>query len=283
MVGWLGLVARHWFLLPPAVLLLAVAALIALAAQESTPTPWAAGQACRWGEPLRDRDRAFVCVLVVLDQSLTGAQGFSMDRRQRLRRFVADAVSRRARERPRDLVGLVVLGPPARLVLRPMPVGAFLFPDNLPELEQAVPDLGAGLRLALDALPRDCGRRILLLSDGADSQGSARQVAREARTQRVPIDVVLPPGPDEADATSQEIPGVGRSSPPSTWPIPRAPFWVVPPRSSGPAHGRQTDLALLEEVRALTNGRAYADADLAEVVTNGLLFRPGVPRSGTEE
>jgi hypothetical protein len=258
MVDWLRIAARHWFLLPPALLLLAVASLIALAAQGSTTPPWIAAPTSRWGEHLREREHAFVCVLVVLDPSLTGPQGFSMDRRQRLTRFVVDAVSRRARQQPHDRVGLVVLGPSPRLVLRPTPVNLFFFPDDLPEPDSCAPDLGAGLRLALDAFPRGCNRRILLLSDGADSNGNTRDVARAARSQGVPIDIVPPPAGEESTHSFLSYPLLARTR-------------------------RHADMALLDEIRVMTNGRVFIDTDLAEVVTRGLIFQAEVLRSGRDE
>ena len=53
MVDWLRLTARHWFLLPPALLLLAVAIFLLLAIQESPPTPGVPRPLNRWSEPIR--------------------------------------------------------------------------------------------------------------------------------------------------------------------------------------------------------------------------------------
>ena len=79
------------------------------------------------------------------------------------------------------------------------------------EIDPAYTDIDAGLGLAR-ALPLGGGRRIVLLSDGAENVGQAIDQAAQAALEGVPIDVVALPGVGTADL---RVDGV--SAPTSAW------------------------------------------------------------------
>ena len=51
-------------------------------------------------------------------------------------------------------------------------------------------DIGAAIKLALAAFPREGAKRIVLLTDGNETQGSAREAAQRARAEGADIYVV---------------------------------------------------------------------------------------------
>jgi hypothetical protein len=57
MLDWLRLAARHWFLLPPLTLLLAVSFLLFAAFQEPVPSPGPPRPVRPWSEPIREYHR----------------------------------------------------------------------------------------------------------------------------------------------------------------------------------------------------------------------------------
>ena len=84
-------------------------------------------------------------------------------------------------------------------------------PDVLPEAERDYTDIASALALAR-ALPLGGGRRIVLLSDGAENAGSALDQAAQAAADGVPIDVVPLAGVGDDDLRVD-----GASAPQSVW------------------------------------------------------------------
>ncbi|HYO30077.1 MAG TPA: VWA domain-containing protein, partial [Thermomicrobiales bacterium] len=84
-------------------------------------------------------------------------------------------------------------------------------PDVLPESERDYSDIASALALAR-ALPLGGGRRIVLLSDGAENAGVALDQAAQAAADGVPIDVVPLAGVGDDDLRVD-----GASAPRSVW------------------------------------------------------------------
>jgi Mg-chelatase subunit ChlD len=103
-----------------------------------------------------------------------------------------------------------VLAAPARPARDLHASGIVTGTDNL-AIDPAFTDIDAGLGLAR-ALPLGGGRRIVLLSDGAENIGKAVDQAAQAALEGVPIDVVALPGVSAADLRVDGI-----SAPASAW------------------------------------------------------------------
>ena len=78
-------------------------------------------------------------------------------------------------------------------------------------VDPAFTDIDAGLGLAR-ALPLGGGRRIVLVSDGAENVGQAIDQAAQAALESVPIDVLVLPGVSDSDLRVDGI-----SAPTSAW------------------------------------------------------------------
>lgn len=120
-------------------------------------------------------------VLFLLDAS----DSVPLESRLEARRYVAEAAKQAG---PRDRFGVVVFGGTPSLE---QPVGGGE-PAGGPPLaaDPRATDIGGAIRLALAAFPREGARRIVLLSDGNENQGSARQAAHRARAAGVDIHAV---------------------------------------------------------------------------------------------
>jgi len=123
-----------------------------------------------------------VTAMIVLDESRSVPRAV----RDRAVQFVQSASS--DREHPQDRVGLITIATEAE-------IGALAQESTaLAEIGHGGPNestaLEAGVRLALATLPKDTANRIILLSDGNETEGSVMAAAEEARAAGVPIDVV---------------------------------------------------------------------------------------------
>ncbi|MFN3477495.1 MAG: vWA domain-containing protein, partial [Candidatus Methylomirabilales bacterium] len=85
-----------------------------------------------------------------------------------------------------DTAGLLLFGSEPSLVVPPE--RRFHLPKRLPPLPPSrATDIEKAIHLALAALPREGGRRIVLLSDGNENRGSALEAAEAARAEGVEI------------------------------------------------------------------------------------------------
>ncbi len=88
------------------------------------------------------------------------------------------------------MAGLVVFGRRPRLELPPSDAPRFNL-DKLPTVEDGnYTDIAAALKLALASFPEDTGKRIVLISDGNENLGNAREQAELAKSLKVQIDVL---------------------------------------------------------------------------------------------
>ena len=117
-------------------------------------------------------------VLFLLDAS----DSIPLETRVKARQYVEEAVKAAG---PRDRYGVVVFG--GSPVLE-SPVGSSPLETKPPMLaDSRATDIGAAIKLALAAFPQEGAKRIVLLSDGNENQGDAREAARRARTEGVDI------------------------------------------------------------------------------------------------
>ncbi|HXZ43539.1 MAG TPA: VWA domain-containing protein [archaeon] len=142
--------------------------------------------------------RILVVLLVLLGLARVGAQrvtdqlnviflldasdSIPLDTRVKARHYVEEAVKAAG---PRDRYGVVVFGGSPMLET---PLGSGLLETKPPILgDSRATDIGAAIKLALAAFPQEGAKRIVLLSDGNENQGDAREAARRARTEGVDI------------------------------------------------------------------------------------------------
>ncbi len=95
-----------------------------------------------------------------------------------------------SREKQRDdEAGLIAFGGNASI--ESLAINTFEFDGRINSVIDGVrTDISSAVRLALSAFPNNRMKRIVLLTDGNENSGSAVEVARLARNNNVPIDVV---------------------------------------------------------------------------------------------
>ena len=112
-------------------------------------------------------------VIFLLDAS----DSVSLENRAKARQYVAEAVKAAG---PQDRYAVTAFG--ASPVVETS-VGREPLPTKPPQVgDGRATDIGAAIRLAMAAFPEDGARRIVLLSDGNENRGGARDAAQLART-----------------------------------------------------------------------------------------------------
>jgi len=120
-------------------------------------------------------------VLFLLDTS----DSVSLENKAKAWRYIQDAV--KAADK-RDRYGVIVFGGSPVLET---PLGTDPLPAKAPATAASrATDIGAAIKLALAAFPREGAKRIVLLTDGNENQGSAREAAQRARAEGADIYVV---------------------------------------------------------------------------------------------
>jgi uncharacterized membrane protein len=121
-----------------------------------------------------------------------GSQSVPKELADRAEKFVNDAVELRGTGHERDRVGLVVFGKQPRLERPPSDAGLlkFKFKEVADSIDGNYTNLSAALKLALASFPEGCGKRIVVISDGNENLGSAKEQGELAKVNGVQIDVV---------------------------------------------------------------------------------------------
>lgn len=120
-------------------------------------------------------------VLFLIDAS----DSVPLETRVKARQYLQDAIKAAG---PRDQFGVVIFGGSPVLET---PVGTGT-PETKPPIvsDSQSTDIGAAIKLALAAFPTEGAKRIALLSDGNENEGSAREAAQRAQVEGADIDVV---------------------------------------------------------------------------------------------
>ena len=154
-------------------------------------------------QPLLSLPQQQKTVLFLLDRSLSMAA----DSRVEQERLVAQALEEAGEE---DLAGLVVFGSGARMDTA-LTTDRGLLPV-LSVVDASASELGGALRASAALLPTAGSRRVVLMSDMADTGGGVREAAEELAEAGVAVDVVVldtAPG-SEALVEGVEAPGLVR-------------------------------------------------------------------------
>ena len=93
-----------------------------------------------------------------------------------------------AKSNPEDQLAAVTFAAQARPSAKPDP--QTIVDLDAYDGETDASDLAAGIEQALSLIPADTANRLLLISDGNETRGSALEVVEIARANRIPIDVV---------------------------------------------------------------------------------------------
>jgi uncharacterized membrane protein len=113
---------------------------------------------------------------------LDASDSVSLENRAKARRYVAEAVKAAGSQ---DRYGVIVFGENPVIET---PAGRDPLPVKPPQVGDGhATDIGAAVKLAIAAFPEDGTRRIVLLSDGNENRGNAREAAQIARTAGVDI------------------------------------------------------------------------------------------------
>lgn len=117
-------------------------------------------------------------VLFLVDAS----DSVSLENRARARQYVAEAVQSAGHN---DRYGVITFGADAVLET---PVGREPLATRPPLAQDGRgTDIGSAIKLAVTAFPQDGGRRIVLLTDGNENRGGAREAAQVARARGAEI------------------------------------------------------------------------------------------------
>ncbi len=137
-----------------------------------------------------------VTVLFLVDRSLSVPEEPDpntpdLDRRwERIKLFINDAVEKRGSGHERDQAGLIVFGKRPKLELPPSDAPRFKLTEVASAIDPNYTDIAAAIKLALASFPEGSGKRIVLISDGNENLGDAKEQARLAKLNGVQIDVV---------------------------------------------------------------------------------------------
>jgi len=116
---------------------------------------------------------------------LDGSDSVAVSQRARAEAFIVQAL---AAMPPDDQAGVVVFGREALVERMPSPERTFGAPAVRPA--GSATSIADALQLGMALLPAEGYRRLVLLSDGGENQGSAREIAQRAAVAGIPIDVV---------------------------------------------------------------------------------------------
>ena len=122
-----------------------------------------------------------VCVMFLLDAS----DSVSETDRQRARSFMEQALSS---ARSDDWAGIVVFG--RQPIPEVLPTHLKALPPLRAKVDGSATDIASALRLAMGLFPEGFARRIVLLSDGNETNGDSIALAQVAKTEGVVIDVI---------------------------------------------------------------------------------------------
>ncbi len=149
-----------------------------------------------------------------------------------------------------DTAGVVVFGANALVDRLPSGLAELAVPESVPVV--GATDIGAAVRLATAIAPAGAQQRLVLLSDGNDTAGSAQQAVLAAAAAGVHLDVALPSGDTYGEAL---VDGVDAPD--------------------GARVGETIDIAVRVRATIDTNATLRLLADGATIGTRALTLHPG--------
>ncbi|MBN1234066.1 MAG: VWA domain-containing protein [Candidatus Coatesbacteria bacterium] len=101
--------------------------------------------------------------------------------------FITNSTKEMGKE---DRIGIVLFGQEALMECPPFSKNEFSFVDYESKPGQDGTNIFKGLELALAALPQDKAGKVVLISDGQETEGKALEIIGRFNLQKVPIDVI---------------------------------------------------------------------------------------------
>jgi len=150
--------------------------------------------------PEARRPNLGICTIFVVDRS----DSISDKDRRSSERFVNDAIRSLG---PNDLAGVIAFGKDA--VIDAAPSGRRDLGRILSQIDGSATDVASAIRLASASFPEGKARRIVLLTDGDETNGDLSEAAQVAASDGIPIDHVplgLGERAGEASVASVELP-----------------------------------------------------------------------------
>jgi len=132
-----------------------------------------------------------VCVVYLLDHS----QSIPREQRDAMFEYVIRDVAQYRDLDRGDRAGIIVFGREAAVEIPPTRDDFGWLRRSellLPRLEEAT-DLAAAMKLAVSIFPPDSSRRVVIVSDGNENRGSARDIAFQYQQDGIGVDVVAVP------------------------------------------------------------------------------------------
>jgi len=130
-----------------------------------------------------------ITVIYLLDQS----QSIPVPQRRAMLKYVEKEVSKHRNDDNFDRAGVIVFGADAVVEVPPFDDDVVWFDDSIEtymDLRTDATNLASAMKLAQASFPEDAAKRIVVVSDGNENLGSAREVARSLASNGVGIDVV---------------------------------------------------------------------------------------------
>ena len=129
-----------------------------------------------------------ITVMYLLDQS----ESVPRPRREAMMHYVIREVARHRNPDREDKAGVIIFGREAKIESAPLAddipsVGVI---ESLIDLRTDATNLEAALKLAQATFPEDTARRVVIVTDGNENIGNAREVARLLTDKSIAIDVV---------------------------------------------------------------------------------------------
>jgi uncharacterized membrane protein len=134
-----------------------------------------------------------ITVMFLWDRSLSMPVEFQDGdnvREKRVTQFINQAVEKRGMKHVNDRVGVIVFGKQPRLELPPAAVPKLGFKKVHSQFDRSYTDLAGAIKLALASFPEGTGKRIVIISDGNENIGMAKEQADIAKQNGVQIDVL---------------------------------------------------------------------------------------------
>lgn len=139
-----------------------------------------------------------ITVMYLLDQS----ESIPAAKRQQMLQYVIENVRKHRNQARQDRAGIVVFGREATVEIPP-------FDDDIPQLRRLESYLGrtdatnleAAFKLAQASMPADTSRRIVIVTDGNENLGNARELSARLAESGIGIDVV----PVELEARAEVL------------------------------------------------------------------------------
>ena len=158
--------------------------------------------------PESRRPNEGICTIFLVDRS----DSISDQDRRRAEQFVNDAMKSLG---PHDLAGVIAFGKEA--VIDTAPSGRREMGRILSKVDGSATDISGAVRLASASFPEGKARRIVLLSDGDETNGDVAEAAQVAASDGIPIDHIplgLGDRAGEASVAGVEVPSEIRADQP---------------------------------------------------------------------